>query len=175
MESVGVEEPFAHEKLSPVLGLYRAKNFDNAVEKARKLLELGGLGHTSVLYVNSMTERAKIDKFGDAMKTVRTFINMPASQGANGDLYNFQIAPSFTLGCGSWGGNSISENVGPKHLLNIKSLAERRENMLWFRVPEKIYFKYGCLGFALRELKDMNKKKAFIVTDKVLLRIRLCR
>lgn len=167
-ESVGVEEPFAHEKLSPVLGLYRAKDFDNAVEKARKLLELGGLGHTSVLYVNSLTERAKIDKFGVAMKTVRTFINMPASQGANGDSYNFQIAPSFTLGCGSWGGNSISENVGPKHLLNIKSLAERRENMLWFKVPEKIYFKYGCLGFALRELKDMNKKKAFIVTDKVL-------
>ncbi len=167
-ESVGVEEPFAHEKLSPVLGMYRAKNFDDAIEHAKRLLELGGLGHTSVLYVNSITERKKIDKFGASMKTVRTFINMPASQGANGDLYNFKIAPSFTLGCGSWGGNSISENIAPKHLLNIKSLAERRENMLWFRVPKKIYFKYGCLGFALRELKDMNKKRAFIVTDKVL-------
>lgn len=168
VESVGEEEPFAHEKLSPVLAMYRAKNFDNAIEKAKVLLELGGLGHTSVLYVNSITGKDKIAKFGGAMKTVRTFINMPASHGANGDLYNFKIAPSFTLGCGSWGGNSVSENVGPKHLLNIKSVAERRENMLWFKVPKKIYFKFGCLGFALRELKEMNRKKAFIVTDKIL-------
>ncbi len=168
VKSVGEEEPFAHEKLSPVLGMYKAKNFDDAIEKAKKLLELGGLGHTSVLYVNSITEKDKVAKFGAAMKTVRTFINMPASHGANGDLFNFKIAPSFTLGCGSWGGNSVSENVGPKHLLNIKSVAERRENMLWFKVPEKIYFKFGCLGFALRELKDMNRKRAFIVTDKVL-------
>lgn len=168
VQSVGEEEPFAHEKLSPVLAMYKAKNFDDAVEKAKELLELGGLGHTSVLYIDSITGKDKIAKFGSAMKTVRTFINMPASHGANGDLYNFKIAPSFTLGCGSWGGNSVSENVGPKHLLNIKSVAERRENMLWFKVPEKIYFKYGCLGFALRELKDMHRKKAFIVTDKVL-------
>ncbi|MFT8352494.1 bifunctional acetaldehyde-CoA/alcohol dehydrogenase [Clostridium saccharoperbutylacetonicum] len=168
VESLGEEEPFAHEKLSPVLAMYRAKNFDNAIEKAKVLLELGGLGHTSVLYVNSITGRDKIAKFGGAMKTVRTFINIPASHGANGDLYNFKIAPSFTLGCGSWGGNSVSENVGPKHLLNIKSVAERRENMLWFKVPKKIYFKFGCLGFALRELKEMNRKKAFIVTDKIL-------
>jgi acetaldehyde dehydrogenase/alcohol dehydrogenase len=168
VESVGVEEPFAHEKLSPVLAMYKAKDFDDAVEKAEALLELGGLGHTSVLYVDSIIGKDKIAKFGAAMKTVRTFINMPASHGANGDLFNFKIAPSFTLGCGSWGGNSVSENVGPKHLLNIKSVAERKENMLWFKVPEKIYFKYGCLGFALRELKDMNKKKVFIVTDKVL-------
>ncbi|MCD2347690.1 bifunctional acetaldehyde-CoA/alcohol dehydrogenase [Clostridium guangxiense] len=168
VESVGEEEPFAHEKLSPVLAMYKARNFDEAVEYAKALLELGGLGHTSVLYVDSIKGKAKIDRFGSEMKTVRTFINMPASHGANGDLYNFKIAPSFTLGCGSWGGNSVSENVGPKHLLNIKSVAERRENMLWFRVPQKVYFKYGCLGFALRELKDMNKKKAFIVTDKVL-------
>ncbi|WP_077366765.1 bifunctional acetaldehyde-CoA/alcohol dehydrogenase [Clostridium saccharoperbutylacetonicum] len=168
VESTGKDEPFAHEKLSPVLAMYKAKDFDDAVEKGKALLELGGLGHTSVLYVDSITGKDKISKFGESMKTVRTFINMPASHGANGDLYNFKIAPSFTLGCGSWGGNSVSENVGPKHLLNIKSVAERRENMLWFKVPEKVYFKFGCLEFALRELKEMNRKKAFIVTDKVL-------
>ena len=138
------------------------------LKKLKDLVELGGLGHTSVLYADAITGKDKIAKFGAAMKTVRTLINMPASQGAIGDLYNFKIAPSLTLGCGSWGGNSVSENVGPKHLLNIKSVAERRENMLWFKVPEKIYFKYGCLGVALKELKDMDKKKAFIVTDKVL-------
>ncbi len=171
VESVGEEEPFAHEKLSPILAMYKAVDFNDAIEKAKALLELGGLGHTSVLYVDAINGKAKIDRFGSEMKTVRTFINMPASHGANGDLYNFKIAPSFTLGCGSWGGNSVSENVGPKHLLNIKSVAERRENMLWFKVPQKVYFKYGCLGFALRELKDMNKKKAFIVTDKVLLEL----
>ncbi|AGK96376.1 bifunctional acetaldehyde-CoA/alcohol dehydrogenase [Clostridium pasteurianum] len=166
--SVGKEEPFAHEKLSPVLAMYRAENFDDALEKAVTLVNLGGLGHTSAIYADIIKAKDKIDKFSNAMKTVRTFVNIPTAQGASGDLYNFKIAPSFTLGCGSWGGNSVSENVGPKHLLNIKRVAERRENMLWFRVPEKVYFKFGCLQFALRELKDLNKKRAFIVTDKVL-------
>lgn len=168
VESVELEEPFSREKLSPVLAMYRVKNFDDALKKAGRLVELGGIGHTSVLYVNTMTQKEKVEKFSEAMKTGRTLINMPSAQGAIGDLYNFKLAPSLTLGCGSWGGNSISENVGPKHLLNIKSIAERRENMLWFRVPEKIYFKYGGLGTALKELKTMHKKKAFIVTDKVL-------
>lgn len=166
--SLTEEEPFAHEKLSTVLAMYRAKDFDDALEKAVTLVNLGGLGHTSGIYANVIKAKDKIDKFSSAMKTVRTFINIPTAQGASGDLYNFKIAPSFTLGCGSWGGNSVSENVGPKHLLNIKRVAERRENMLWFRVPEKIYFKFGSLQFALRELKDLNKKRAFIVTDKVL-------
>jgi acetaldehyde dehydrogenase/alcohol dehydrogenase len=174
VESVELEEAFSHEKLSPVLALYRAKNFDEALAKAERLVELGGFGHTSVLYANTMTAKDKVEKFGAAMKTGRTIINMPSAQGAIGDLYNFKLAPSLTLGCGSWGGNSVSENVGPKHLLNIKSVAERRENMLWFRVPEKVYFKYGSLGVALRELKDMNKKKAFIVTDKVLYELGYC-
>ncbi|APM39028.1 bifunctional acetaldehyde-CoA/alcohol dehydrogenase [Clostridium kluyveri] len=168
VDSVELEEPFSREKLSPVLAMYRVKNFNDGLEKAARLVELGGIGHTSVLYVNTMTQKEKVEKFGEAMKTGRTLINMPSAQGAIGDLYNFKLAPSLTLGCGSWGGNSISENVGPKHLLNIKSIAERRENMLWFRVPEKIYFKYGSLGVALKELKTMHKKKAFIVTDKVL-------
>jgi Alcohol dehydrogenase, class IV len=168
VESVELEEPFAHEKLSPVLAMYKAKNFEDALAKAVTLVEHGGYGHTSVLYANTMTAQAKVEKFGAAMKTGRTIVNMPAAHGAIGDLFNFKLAPSLTLGCGSWGGNSVSENVGPKHLLNIKSVAERRENMLWFRVPEKVYFKYGCLGVSLKELKDLNKKKAFIVTDKVL-------
>ncbi|WPC39275.1 bifunctional acetaldehyde-CoA/alcohol dehydrogenase [Clostridium sp. JS66] len=168
VESVELEEPFAHEKLSPILAMYKAKNFDEALLKAERLVELGGFGHTSVLYADVMTSKDKIKKFGITMKTGRTIVNMPSSQGAIGDLYNFKLAPSLTLGCGSWGGNSIAENVGPKHLLNVKSVAERRENMLWFRVPQKIYFKYGSLAVALRELKDMNKKKVFIVTDKVL-------
>ncbi len=168
VESVELEEPFSHEKLSPVLALYRTKSFDEALKKAERLVELGGFGHTSSLYVDALTQKDKIAKFSTAMKTGRTIINMPSSQGAIGDLYNFKLAPSLTLGCGSWGGNSVSENVGPKHLLNIKTVAERRENMLWFRVPEKVYFKFGSLGVALRELKDMEKKKAFIVTDKVL-------
>lgn len=166
VDSVGEEEPFAHEKLSPVLAMYRAKDFDDALNKAILLVNLGGLGHTSAIYADVIKAQDKIDKFSRAMKTVRTFVNIPSAQGASGDLYNFKIAPSFTLGCGSWGGNSISENVGPKHLLNIKTVAERRENMLWFKVPEKIYFKFGCLQFALRELKDLNKKRAFIVADK---------
>ena len=168
VESVELEEPFAHEKLSPILAMYKVSSFDEALEKASRLIELGGFGHTSILYTNQIKSKDRIAKFGETMKTARTLINMPASQGAIGDIYNFKLAPSLTLGCGSWGGNSISENVGPKHLLNIKTVAERRENMLWFRVPEKTYFKYGCLPVALKELKDMNKKKAFIVTDKVL-------
>ncbi|WP_461206165.1 bifunctional acetaldehyde-CoA/alcohol dehydrogenase [Clostridium sp. DL1XJH146] len=168
VESVELEEEFSHEKLSPVLGMYRVKSFDEALTKASRLIELGGFGHTSVLYTNQVKCRDRIEKFGQMMKTGRTMINMPSSQGAIGDVYNFKLAPSLTLGCGSWGGNSVSENVGVKHLLNVKSVAERRENMLWFRVPEKVYFKTGCLPVALKELEDMGKKKAFIVTDKVL-------
>ncbi|MFL0248266.1 bifunctional acetaldehyde-CoA/alcohol dehydrogenase [Candidatus Clostridium stratigraminis] len=168
VESVELEEAFSHEKLSPILGMYRVKSFDEALKKAARLVELGGFGHTSVLYTDQVKSKERIEKFGAAMKTGRTIVNMPSSQGAIGDIYNFRLAPSLTLGCGSWGGNSVSENVGVKHLLNIKNVALRRENMLWFRVPEKIYFKFGCLPVALRELKVLGKKKAFIVTDKVL-------
>ncbi len=166
--SVELEEPFSHEKLSPVLAMYKVKNFEEGLEKADRLIELGGLGHTSILYTDEIKCKDRIMAFGHTMKTARTLINMPASQGAIGDLFNFKLAPSLTLGCGSWGGNSVSENVGPKHLINVKSIAKRRENMLWFRVPEKTYFKYGCLPIALEELAEMGKKKAFIVTDKVL-------
>ena len=166
--SVELEEPFSHEKLSPVLAMYKVKNFEEGLEKADRLIELGGLGHTSILYTDEIKCKDRIMAFGHKMKTARTLINMPASQGAIGDLFNFKLAPSLTLGCGSWGGNSVSENVGPKHLINVKTIAKRRENMLWFRVPEKTYFKYGCLPIALQELADMGKKKAFIVTDKVL-------
>ena len=168
VESVELEEPFSHEKLSPILAMYKVKSYEEALEKAARLIELGGMGHTSILYTDQLKCRDRILQFGEKMKTARTLINMPASQGAIGDIFNFKLAPSLTLGCGSWGGNSVSENVGPKHLINIKSIAERRENMLWFRVPEKVYFKYGCLPVALEELKDMGKKKAFIVTDRVL-------
>ncbi|WP_058993364.1 bifunctional acetaldehyde-CoA/alcohol dehydrogenase [Sarcina ventriculi] len=168
VESVELEEEFSHEKLSPVLGMYRVKTFEEALAKAERLVELGGFGHTSVLYTNTQISKDRVKKFGATMKTGRTIINMPSTQGAIGDIYNFKLAPSLTLGCGSWGGNSVSENVGPKHLINIKSVAERRENMLWFRMPEKVYFKYGSLGVALPELKEMKKKKAFIVTDRVL-------
>ena len=166
--SVELEEPFSHEKLSPVLAMYKATSFEDALDKADRLIELGGMGHTSVLYTDQVKNRDRVLTFGERMKTARTLINMPAAQGAIGDLFNFKLAPSLTLGCGSWGGNSVSENVGPKHLINVKSIAERRENMLWFRVPEKTYFKYGCLPVALQELADMGKKKAFIVTDRVL-------
>jgi acetaldehyde dehydrogenase/alcohol dehydrogenase len=166
--SVELGEPFSHEKLSPVLAMYKVKTFEEALVKAERLVELGGFGHTSVLYTDQMKSKDRIELFGATMKTGRTIINMPSSQGAIGDIYNFKLAPSLTLGCGSWGGNSISENVGVKHLLNIKNVAERRENMLWYRVPEKVYFKYGCLGVGLKDLADMNKKKVFIVTDKVL-------
>ena len=166
VESVDLSEEFAHEKLSPVLAMYKSSSFDDALEKAYRLIEDGGLGHTSSLYVNTVTEKEKIEKFYNKMKTCRVLINTPASQGGIGDLYNFKLAPSLTLGCGTWGGNSVSENVGIKHLLNIKTVAERRENMLWFRAPEKVYMKRGCLPVALEELKNvMNKKRVFIVTD----------
>ncbi len=166
VDSVDLTEEFAHEKLSPVLAMYKANDFDEAIQKATHLIEDGGLGHTSSLYINTISEKAKIDKFYSNMKTCRVLINTPSSQGGIGDLYNFKLTPSLTLGCGSWGGNSISENVGVKHLLNIKTVAERRENMLWFRAPEKVYIKRGCLPVALEELKNvMDKKKVFIVTD----------
>ena len=169
VENVELTEEFAHEKLSPVLAMYKANNFDEAVEKASKLIDDGGLGHTSSLYINQLTETKKQEKFYNAMKTCRILINTPSSQGGIGDLYNFKLTPSLTLGCGSWGGNSVSENVGIKHLLNIKTVAERRENMLWFRAPEKIYIKRGCLPVALEELKNvMDKKRVFIVTDRFL-------
>ncbi len=168
-ESVELSEEFAHEKLSPVLAMYRAKDFDDALDKADRLVQDGGFGHTSSLYADVLTSQDKIQKFGERMKTCRILLNTPSSQGGIGDLYNFKLAPSLTLGCGSWGGNSVSENVGIKHLLNIKTVAERRENMLWFRAPEKVYIKKGCLPVALDELKNvMGKKRAFIVTDNFL-------
>ena len=169
VESVDLSEEFAHEKLSPVLAMYKASSFDDALDKAYRLIEDGGLGHTASLYVNTHTGTEKIEKFSHKMKTARILINTPSSQGGIGDLYNFKLTPSLTLGCGSWGGNSVSENVGVKHLLNIKTIAERRENMLWFRAPEKVYIKKGCLPVALDELKNvMDKKKVFIVTDEFL-------
>ncbi len=168
VESVNIEEEFAHEKLSPVLAMYKAKTFDEAIEKAEQLVADGGYGHTSSLYVN-VNEKEKMDKHAAAMKTCRILVNTPSSHGGIGDIYNFKLQPSLTLGCGSWGGNSVSENVGVKHLLNIKTVAERRENMLWFRSPEKVYFKKGCMPVALSELKDVyNKKRAFVVTDSFL-------
>lgn len=165
VESVDISEEFAHEKLSPVLAMYKAADFDEAIAKAERLVADGGYGHTSSLYIHP-AQTEKIAKHAAAMKTCRVLINTPSSHGGIGDLYNFKLAPSLTLGCGSWGGNSISENVGVKHLLNIKTVAERRENMLWFRAPEKVYFKKGCMPVALDELGTiMHKKKAFIVTD----------
>lgn len=169
VESVEIEEEFAHEKLSPVLAMYKSENFDDAVSKAEKLIADGGYGHTSSVYLDEHTETEKLQKFYASMKTCRVLVNTPSSQGGIGDLYNFKLAPSLTLGCGSWGGNSVSENVGVKHLINIKTVAKRRENMLWFRAPEKVYFKRGSLKVALDELKAvMGKKRAFIVTDKFL-------
>ena len=166
VESVDISEEFAHEKLSPVLAMYKAKNIEDAFEKAERLIADGGYGHTSSIYLNEVTEREKLDKFAERMKTCRILVNTPSSHGGIGDLYNFKLAPSLTLGCGSWGGNSVSENVGVKHLLNIKTVAERRENMLWFRAPQKVYFKKGCMPVALDELGTvMGKKKCFIVTD----------
>ncbi len=165
VESTDPSEPFAHEKLSPVLAMYKAGSFDEALQKAERLVADGGYGHTSSLYID-VRETEKMAKHAAAMKTCRILVNTPSSQGGIGDLYNFKLAPSLTLGCGSWGGNSVSENVGVKHLLNIKTVAERRENMLWFRTPEKVYFKKGCLPVALDELRwVMNRKRAFIVTD----------
>ena len=169
VESVELSEEFAHEKLSPVLAMYKAKNFEDALAKAERLIADGGYGHTSSVYLNATTEQAKLEEFQARMKTCRILVNTPSSQGGIGDLYNFKLAPSLTLGCGSWGGNSVSESVGVKHLINIKTVAERRENMLWFRAPQKVYLKKGCLPVALDELKTvMGKKKAFIVTDSFL-------
>ena len=164
--SVELSEEFAHEKLSPVLAMYKVKDFDEALDKADRLVADGGYGHTSSVYLNEVTESEKLAKFAARMKTCRILVNTPSSHGGIGDLYNFKLAPSLTLGCGSWGGNSVSENVGVKHLINIKTEAERRENMSWFRAPEKIYIKKGCLPVALDELKTVRgAKKAFIVTD----------
>ena len=166
VESVDISEEFAHEKLSPVLAMYKAKSFEDATDKALRLVLDGGIGHTSSLYVNTITGQEKIKAFYSKMKTCRVVINTPSSQGGIGDIYNFKLNPSLTLGCGTWGGNSVSENVTIKHLLNVKTVAERRNNMLWFRAPEKVYIKRGCLPVALEELKHvMNKKKVFIVTD----------
>ncbi len=163
VDSVELSEPFAHEKLSPVLAMYRAHSFDEAMDKAQKLLEDGGYGHTAAVYLSTRTAGGKLDAFSKRMKACRILINTPSAQGGIGDLYNFRLTPSLTLGCGSWGGNSVSENVGVRHLLNVKTVARRRENMLWFRAPEKVYFKKGCLPVAMEELS--GKKKAFIVTD----------
>lgn len=166
VESVDLEEEFAHEKLSPVLAMYHAADFADALNKADQLVQDGGYGHTASLYIDTVHERERLDQFAARMKACRIVVNTPSSHGGIGDLYNFNLAPSLTLGCGSWGGNSVSENVGVKHLLNIKTVAERRENMLWFRAPEKVYIKRGCLPVALEELKNvMNKKRVFIVTD----------
>ena len=169
VSSVDFSEEFAHEKLSPVLAMYKASSFEDALAKATRLVTDGGYGHTSVIYLNEVTDKERLSIFANTMKTCRILVNTPASQGGIGDIYNFMLTPSLTLGCGSWGGNSVSENVGLKHLLNIKTVAIRRENMLWFRVPEKLFFKRGCLRTALTELKEeYNKKRAFIVTDKFL-------
>ena len=163
VESAELSEPFAHEKLSPVLAMYRCSSFEDGMNKAQKLVEEGGFGHTAAVYLNTRTEKEKLDRFSQRMKACRILVNTPSAQGGIGDLYNFRLMPSLTLGCGSWGGNSVSENVGVRHLLNIKTVARRRENMLWFRAPEKVYFKKGCLPVALEELA--GKKKAFLVTD----------
>lgn len=169
VESVDISEEFAHEKLSPVLAMYKVKNFEEALEKAEHLVAEGGYGHTASVYLNQITAPERLDAFAARMKTCRILVNTPAAQGGIGDLYNFKLAPSLTLGCGSWGGNSVSENVGVKHLINIKTVAERRENMLWFRAPEKIYIKKGCLPVALDELRTVRgAKRAFIVTDSFL-------
>ena len=166
VESVELSEEFAHEKLSPVLAMYHAKDFEEALVKAERLIADGGYGHTASVYLNAVTEKEKLAQYTARMKTCRILVNTPSAHGGIGDLYNFKLAPSLTLGCGSWGGNSVSENVGPKHLLNIKTVAERRENMLWFRTPDKVYFKRGSLPVALDELKNvLGKKRAFLVTD----------
>ena len=169
VESVDLEEEFAHEKLSPVLAMYHATDFADALNKADQLVQDGGYGHTASLYIDTVHEQERLDQFAARMKACRIVVNTPSSHGGIGDLYNFNLAPSLTLGCGSWGGNSVSENVGVKHLLNIKTVAERRENMLWFRIPQKVYFKKGCLPVAMRELKQvLGKQKAFVVTDRFL-------
>ncbi|MFP1791901.1 bifunctional acetaldehyde-CoA/alcohol dehydrogenase [Lonsdalea quercina] len=165
VSKIDESEPFAHEKLSPTLAMYRAKDFDDAVVKAEQLVAMGGIGHTSCLYTDQDNQKVRVNTFGDKMKTARILINTPASQGGIGDLYNFKLAPSLTLGCGSWGGNSISENVGPKHLINRKMVAKRAENMLWHKIPKSIYFRRGSLPLALEEVATEGAKRAFIVTD----------
>ncbi len=172
--STELSEEFSHEKLSPVLAMYKAKDFNEALEKADKLVYGGGLGHTSSIFIDEKKESEKLHAFSEKMKTCRILVNTPSSHGGIGDLYNFKLAPSLTLGCGSWGGNSTSDNVGVKHLLNIKTVAERRQNMLWFRAPEKIYMKKGCLPVAIEELKTMGKKRAFVVTDNFLYKNGYC-
>ena len=168
-DSTDLSEEFAHEKLSPVLAMYKAKDIQDAFSKAEQLIADGGYGHTSSIYLDVKTQQDKLEEFQSRMKTCRILVNTPSSQGGIGDIYNFRLTPSLTLGCGSWGGNSVSENVGVKHLLNIKTVAERRENMLWFRAPQKVYLKRGCLPVALDELKTvMDKKRAFVVTDQFL-------
>ena len=169
VNEISDEEAFAHEKLSPILAMYKAENFDDAVKKAKALVENGGIGHTCSIYLDNVREREKLNKFQSVMKTCRVMVNTPSAQGGIGDIYNFALTPSLTLGCGSWGGNSISDNVGVMNLINIKKIVERRENMLWFRAPEKVYFKKGCMGVAIKELKEvLDKKRAFIVTDRFL-------
>ncbi|GAB4209593.1 MAG: bifunctional acetaldehyde-CoA/alcohol dehydrogenase [Coleofasciculaceae cyanobacterium] len=172
VEEISTNEPFAYEKLSPILAMYRAANFEDAVDNAQKLIEFGGMGHTAVLYT-APSNKEHIKYYESKVETARVLINTPSSQGAIGDLYNFRLDPSLTLGCGTWGGNSISGNVGPQHLLNVKTVTERRENMLWFRIPPKVYFKYGCLPTALRELA--GKQRAFIITDKPLFELGITR
>lgn len=169
VEEISEEEAFAHEKLSPILAMYKAENFKDAVKKSKALVENGGIGHTCSIYLDNVKERKKLDEFQSVMKTCRVMVNTPSAQGGIGDIYNFSLTPSLTLGCGSWGGNSISDNVGVMNLINVKKIVERRENMLWFRAPEKVYFKKGCMGVAIKELKEiLNKKRAFIVTDNFL-------
>ena len=168
VESTELSEAFAHEKLSPVLAMYRAADFEDALDKADRLVADGGYGHTASVYLNPFSQKDKLSAFEARMKTCRILVNTPSAHGGIGDLYNFKLTPSLTLGCGSWGGNSVSENVGVKHLLNIKTVADRRENMLWFRTPEKVYIKRGCLPAALSELN--GRKKAFLVTDHFLYR-----
>ena len=169
VSEINNEEAFAHEKLSPILAMYKAKDFDDAVIKAKSLVECGGIGHTCSIYLDNVREREKLFKFQSVMKTCRVMVNTPSAQGGIGDIYNFALTPSLTLGCGSWGGNSVSDNVGAINLLNIKKVVERRENMLWFRAPQKVYFKKGCMGVAIKELKEvLDKKRAFIVTDSFL-------
>ena len=177
VENAGEDEPFAREKLSPVLAMYKAEDFSDALEKADRLVRGGGLGHTAAIYIDEYAQKQRLSDFCERMKACRILVNTPAAQGGIGDLYNFRLNPSLTLGCGSWGGNSVSENVGIKELINIKTVAERRENMLWLRVPEKLYFKRGCLSLALKELgKEVyDKKRAFIVTDKFLYDTGVCK
>ena len=169
VERAEKDEVFSHEKLCPVLAMYKGETFEECLEKADKLVQIGGMGHTACIYMDENANAPRLTAFSNRMKACRILVNTPASQGGIGDLYNFRLTPSLSLGCGSWGGNSVCENVGVKQLLNVKAVAEKRENMLWLRVPQRVYFKRGCTPFALRELKEVyGKKRAFIVTDEFL-------